>query len=92
MYASGTRDRAYPPKGWGQIFRMPPSTPQGRDACAYAYVSSYACICLHTLAHVCTCMRMYTFLHMHALDAAAYVCPCIHVYAYACIWMHICNS
>ena len=58
---------AAPPKGWGQIFRMPPPPPQGRNACAYAYISSYACTCIHMLPYVCTCMRIYTYacIFMH---------------------------
>ena len=66
IYASGLRASA-PPKGWGQIFGMPISPPQGRNARAYAYISSYACICIRMLVHVCTCMSMYK-----------YVCICMH--------------
>ena len=79
-----------PPKGWGQIFRLLPSPPQGRDACAYAYTTSYAYICVHMLAHVCTCRHMYAHMDAYSL----FVCfprhiGCMHMYAYACIWMHI---
>ena len=83
---------APPHQGWGQIFRLSPSPPQGRNACAYAYTSSYACICVRMLAHVCTCMTyVYICMHTHALDGAAYVCLCIHMHAYACTCRHIHN-
>ena len=70
IYASGLRASDPPPlpsKGWGQMFRMSLPPAQGRNACAHAYIRSYACICMHMLPYVCTCMCMYT-----------YVCICMH--------------
>ena len=67
LHVRGRRGPPPPPKGWGQIFRLLPSPPQGRNACAYAYTTSYACICVHMLAHVCTCRHMYAYvcIRMH---------------------------
>ena len=53
-YASGLRSSA-PPQGVGQIFKLLPSPPQGRNACAYAYTSSthaFVYVCSHMNAHV----------------------------------------
>ena len=63
--AQGQRPPPPPRGGVGFLGCSPPL--RRAEMHVYAYMSSYACFCIHMLAHVCTCRRMYT-----------YVCTCMH--------------